>query len=279
MREHPPGDGLRTLTGPECARTSRVEASGPTKPLTFRESVIFGFGNLGSNAVYNFLNGAAGLYLIRYPEVPVWLVGLLAQERSLAGAVAQPIVGAMSDRTRTRIGRRKPYFIAGVALTAASLLYLSGFPPLVPMLIGLSINACFLNVAVDPYTALLADIVPPGQRGRVGTVLPAPMLGQIAARSRDLPLDRHQIVVVCDAILGPFTTTIGVREPDRLRPQRARSDRRGQSARVSGARAHNYVMTLRSSGSATGRVPYLTVSQQRTRDHPGRSFQLPHGLL
>jgi Na+/melibiose symporter-like transporter len=197
-----------------------MEATGPTRLLTLRESVVYGFGNLGANAVYNFLNGAAGLYLNRYPEVPVWLVGLLSQERSLAGAFAQPIVGALSDRTRTRIGRRKPYFIAGVALTAASLLYLSGFPPLVPMLIVLSINAFFLNVAVDPYTALMADLVPPGQRGRIGTVLAVfNMLGQIAAALLGLFLwDRSPqlvFVLVATILVIAFTvTTIGVREPD-----------------------------------------------------------------
>jgi maltose/moltooligosaccharide transporter len=205
---------------PQCARTPPVEASGPTRPLTFAQSVVYGLGNLGANAVYNFLNGAAGLYLNRYPEVPVWLVGPLAQERSLAGAFAQPIVGAMSDRTRTRIGRRKPYFIAGVALTAASLLFLSGFPPLVPMLIVLSINAFFLNVAVDPYTALMADIVPPSQRGRVGTVLAIfNMLGQIAATLLAIFLwDRSpQLVFVLVAailVVSFAVTTIGVREPE-----------------------------------------------------------------
>src|SRR6266550_550034 len=118
----------------------------------------------------------------------------------------------MSDRTRTRIGRRKPFFIAGVALTAASLLFLSGFPPLVPMLIVLSINAFFLNVAVDPYTALMADIVPPEQRGRVGTILAVfNMAGQIGATLLAIFLwDRSpQLVFVYVAV-----TTIGVKEPE-----------------------------------------------------------------
>jgi MFS family permease len=197
-----------------------MEASGPTRPLTLRESAIYGFGALGANAVYSFLNGAAGLYLNRYPEVPVWAVGLLSQERSLAGAFAQPIVGAISDRTRTRIGRRKPFFIGGVALTAASLLYLAGFPPLGPMLMVLSVNAFFLNVAIDPYTALMADIVPPGQRGRIGTVLAIfNMLGQIAATLISLFLwDRSPelvFVLVAAILVIAFTvTTVGVREPD-----------------------------------------------------------------
>ncbi|HEV8669198.1 MAG TPA: MFS transporter [Candidatus Limnocylindria bacterium] len=192
----------------------------PQRPLSFSQSVVFGFGNFGANVVYGFLNLAAGLYLIRYPEVPAWAVGLLSQERSLAGAFVQPIVGAMSDRTRTPIGRRRPYFIVGVGLTAASLLYLSGFPPLLPMLLVLSVNAFFLNVAVDPYLALLADLVPVDQRGRVGAVLAVfNMLGQVAATLAGVFLwDRSPelvFVIVTVALVVSFgITTVFVREPE-----------------------------------------------------------------
>jgi maltose/moltooligosaccharide transporter len=190
------------------------------RPLSFTQSVIFGCGNFGANVVYSFLNGAAGLYLNRYPDVPTWAVGLLAQERSLAGALVQPIVGAMSDRTRTRIGRRRPYFIVGVALTAASLIYLAGFPPIIPMLLVLSINAFFLNVAVDPYMALLADLVPIDQRGRVGALLAIfNMFGQIAATVAALLLwDRSPelvFLIVAVALIVSFgITTIFIKEPE-----------------------------------------------------------------
>lgn len=190
------------------------------RPLSVAQSIAYGFGNLGAQSVYAFLNQAVGLYLNRYPEVPTWAVGVLAQERSLAGAVVQPVVGAMSDRTRTRIGRRRPYFIAGAGLTAAALLYLASFPPIVPMLLVLSVNAFFLNVAVDPYTALMADIVPPGQRGRVGTVLAVfNMVGQIAATLLGIFLwDRSPELVfllVAGLLVGGFAiTTIFVKEPE-----------------------------------------------------------------
>jgi MFS family permease len=126
----------------------------------------------------------------------------------------------MSDRTRTRLGRRRPYFILGVALTAASLLYLSGFPPVVPMLLVLSINAFFLNVAVDPYMALLADLVPVDQRGRVGAVLAIfNMFGQIAATLAGLFLwDRSPelvFAIVATALVISFgITTAFIREPE-----------------------------------------------------------------
>jgi MFS family permease len=262
-----------------------VEVPGPVKPLSLAQSAIYGCGALGANAVYSFLNGAAGLYLLRYPEVPVWAVGLLAQERSLAGAFAQPIVGAISDRTRTRIGRRKPFFIGGVALTAASLLYLGGFPPLIPMLIVLSINAFFLNVAIDPYTALMADIVPPGQRGRIGTVLAIfNMLGQIAATLISLFLwDRSPelvFVLVAAILVIAFTiTTVGVREPEA--PPRPKDPVKVDvGAYVRGLLAQSelvkYVLAAAVFWLGTGGViPYLTrfgIEELGTSE--GESFQL-----
>lgn len=189
------------------------------RPLTLRESAIYACGIFGANVVYAFLNLAAGLYLLRYPEVPAWAVGLLSQERSLAGAVVQPIVGAWSDRTRTRIGRRKPFFIGGVALTAASLLFLAGFPPIVPMLIVLSINAFFLNVAVDPYYALMSDLVPIEQRARVGAIQAIfNMLGQVVATLAMLFFwDRSPalvFVIVAVVLVVSFgITTVFTKEP------------------------------------------------------------------
>ncbi|HKW78734.1 MAG TPA: MFS transporter [Candidatus Limnocylindria bacterium] len=194
-------------------------ATTPRRPLGLVESAIYACGIFGANVVYAFLNLAAGLYLERYPEVPVWAVGLLSQERSLAGAVVQPIVGAWSDRTRTRIGRRKPFFIGGVTLTAASLLFLAGFPPLIPMLIVLSVNAFFLNVAVDPYYALMADLVPLEQRGRVGALLAVfNMAGQIVATLAGLFLwDRSPelvfVIVAVVLVISFAVTTIFVKEP------------------------------------------------------------------
>ena len=262
-----------------------MEAKGPLKPLSFRESAIYGCGALGANAVYSFLNGAAGLYLNHYPEVPVWAVGPLSQERSLAGAFAQPIVGAMSDRTRTPIGRRKPFFIAGVALTAASLLFLSGFPPLVPMLMVLSVNAFFLNVAIDPYTALMADIVAPGQRGRIGTVLAIfNMIGQIAATLVSLFLwDRSPqlvfILVAAILVIAFTVTTVGVREPE-APPAPKEPVRLDLGAYVRGLLGQRellkYVLAAAVFWLGTGGVlPYLTrfgVRELGTTE--GESFQL-----
>lgn len=93
----------------------------------------------------------------------------------LAGAfvsmVVAPICGAISDRTFTRWGRRRPWIVIG---TLVSLLGLYGLA-YIPRPNDLSSLPLFIlafmwvefwnNVATAPYSALIPDIVPPEQRG------------------------------------------------------------------------------------------------------------------
>ncbi len=123
--------------------------------------------NLGASVVYGLFNLGMPLYLESY-NLNASLIGLLANERSFVGAFIQPVVGRMSDRTRTPLGRRRPFFIAGVPLMALSLLLLALHPPFWLMLLLMTIGSFFLAVAMDPYTALMADLFPPQHRGRVG---------------------------------------------------------------------------------------------------------------
>jgi maltose/moltooligosaccharide transporter len=89
----------------------------------------------------------------------------------LTGMIVQPIIGHYSDRTWNRFGRRRPYFMVGAILTAIALILmpnsavLSGFMP--PIIIGagmLMIMDASINVAMEPFRALVADKLPDSQR-------------------------------------------------------------------------------------------------------------------
>jgi maltose/moltooligosaccharide transporter len=84
------------------------------------------------------------------------------------GALVQPFVGRLSDRTRTRLGRRRPFFLIGIPLMGLAIALLALHPPFWIMLGIMTIAAFFLWVAVDPYVTLMADLFPPEHRGRVG---------------------------------------------------------------------------------------------------------------
>lgn len=89
----------------------------------------------------------------------------------LTGLIVQPIVGHYSDRTWTRMGRRRPYFLAGALLAALGLVLMPNadlFTAFMPSLwVGagmLMIMDASFNIAMEPFRALIADILPSDQR-------------------------------------------------------------------------------------------------------------------
>ena len=105
----------------------------------------------------------------------IWLAG------PFTGMVVQPLVGALSDKTVSPLGRRRPYLLGGALLASlalwifpnsanvAELLHkITGLnlPPLTALLIAAImiwiIDAC-VNVAQGPYRALIPDVVPEEQ--------------------------------------------------------------------------------------------------------------------
>ena len=89
----------------------------------------------------------------------------------LMGLIVQPIVGHYSDRTWTRFGRRKPYFLVGALLAAVGLIMMPQAGIFTSLLPALWIGAGFLmimdasfNIAMEPFRALVADLLPSDQR-------------------------------------------------------------------------------------------------------------------
>jgi MFS family permease len=160
-----------------AAAPTPSQATVPRVPLA--TALLFSVANVGSNLVFAFFNFAMPLYLGSYHLRPEF-IGLLANERSFVGGFIQPFVGRLSDRTRTRLGRRRPFFLVGVPLMALALLVLGLHPPFAVMIAVVPIAGFFLFIAFDPYLAMMADMTPPEQRGQVGAYLAvAAMLGTI----------------------------------------------------------------------------------------------------
>ncbi len=89
----------------------------------------------------------------------------------LTGMIVQPIIGYYSDRTWTSLGRRRPYFLGGAILASGALLFMPNADMLVSILPPLYVGAGTLmimdasfNVAMEPFRALVADLLPSDQR-------------------------------------------------------------------------------------------------------------------
>lgn len=88
----------------------------------------------------------------------------------ITGMIIQPIIGHYSDHTWTRLGRRRPFFLAGAILAATALILMPNAGVFASFLPAMFVGAGFLmimdasfNVAMEPFRALVADMLPADQ--------------------------------------------------------------------------------------------------------------------
>jgi maltose/moltooligosaccharide transporter len=82
----------------------------------------------------------------------------------VSGLVIQPIIGYMSDRTWNRLGRRKPYFLAGAMLASLALLVMPNSPTVWVAAGMLWMLDASINITMEPMRAFVGDMLADEQR-------------------------------------------------------------------------------------------------------------------
>ncbi len=133
-------------------------------------------------------------------EVPLlWLAA------PLTGLLVQPIVGAMSDRTWGRLGRRRPYFLIGAILASIALFFMPTSTSLWMAASLLWILDGSINISMEPFRAFVADKLVASQR-TAGFVMQSLMIGIGASFANALPWALGKMGVVGSTASGiPLT--------------------------------------------------------------------------
>ena len=157
-----------------------MEENNVLKKFTTAQFLNFALGFLGLQFAWQMriiLSGPVteGLGASPFIYGLIWLAG------PFTGMVVQPLVGALSDKTVSPLGRRRPYLLGGALLASLALLIFpnsggiaDGLASLtglhLPAVTGLLIAAIMIwvidacvNVAQGPYRALIPDVVPEEQ--------------------------------------------------------------------------------------------------------------------
>lgn len=80
--------------------------------------IAYGFGDIGCNFSWMFVSNFLMIFYTDVCAVPVAAVSLLMLVSRIWDAVNDPIIGALSDSTRTRWGRYRPWLLIGAPITA-----------------------------------------------------------------------------------------------------------------------------------------------------------------
>jgi maltose/moltooligosaccharide transporter len=174
------------------------------KQLNFRQLFNMSFGFLGiqfgwglqlanMSAVYERLGA-------KPDEVPLlWLAA------PVTGLLVQPIIGALSDRTWNRLGRRRPYFLTGAILASIALFIMPTSGSLWMAASLLWILDGSINISMEPFRAFVADKLNASQR-TAGFLMQSLMIGIGASFANALPFVLGQMGVVGNTASGiPLT--------------------------------------------------------------------------
>lgn len=177
------------MTLPSESSTSALDRNQPAAPMTENTFVAIAAGNddppapiKGLRRLLGWIIPAnLGVFLI-WGAVPGILLpqqitlqfgeadkvanlAIVATIGALAAMLAQPIAGQISDRTRTRFGRRAPWIVLGALAGALSLVGLAFANTLVGVAIAWTLVQISYNFAQGPLSAVMPDRVPLARRG------------------------------------------------------------------------------------------------------------------
>lgn len=132
---------------------------------------IIGFGGFAILQNMGFYMIAAVLMPQRLKDIgvdnPDALLGTISAAGAMISLFVNVFVGSLSDRTRSRLGKRAPWYLIGSIVSAISF-YSIGIPSTG---LGVLIAYCFANVGQNmmtaPVVAAISDLVPEQNRGKI----------------------------------------------------------------------------------------------------------------
>jgi maltose/moltooligosaccharide transporter len=129
-------------------------------------------------------------------ELPIlWLAA------PLTGLIVQPIIGYMSDRTWTPLGRRRPYFLVGAILSSICLFFMPRSGALWMAAGLLWILDASINISMEPFRAFVADMLPERQR-TLGFAMQSAFICAGAVIASKLPKFLNETMGISSAVSG-----------------------------------------------------------------------------
>jgi maltose/moltooligosaccharide transporter len=204
--------------------------------LNYGKTMLIGLGFFTVSIVWGIYNIAMPIYLDDLGLSGV-AVGSVMTIDNIFAVVFLPVFGALSDRTNTRYGRRMPYLLVGIPLSAIAFILIPVFrASLVPIMITVIAMNFFMSIYRAPTVALMPDFTPRQLRskangvinfmGGVGAVIAFLIGGFLFRINEYLPFAVCSAVMIVTIILMYLL----IREPKEVEDDKQQTDTGAASA-------------------------------------------------
>jgi len=188
--------------------------------LDVKKTLLLSFGFFASSIAWSVYNSFVPPLLSGF-IASTTLIGFIMTLDNIFGVVFQPLFGKLSDKTRTRFGRRMPYIFIGIPICAAAFMLIPYMNSLFSLIAVLITFTFVMSAWRSPVVALMPDITPGPLRsqangivnflGGIGSLL-AFFVGGILFKLGGYPLPFVMSAVMM--LLALFVLAFFVREPE-----------------------------------------------------------------
>jgi maltose/moltooligosaccharide transporter len=184
--------------------------------------MLISFGFFSTSAAWSVYNSQVPLFLDVLFPAQYFLIGLIMTIDNIIGSVIQPYTGNLSDRKKSKYGRRMPFVLVGLPISAVLLSLLPVFASNILLFILVVFFFC-TSMAYwrAPVVSLMPDFVKPEDRSKGNAIVN--MFGGIAAAVISLvggqiiksigKLEGFIFVSAC-MFFALIVLKLGVKEPD-----------------------------------------------------------------
>jgi maltose/moltooligosaccharide transporter len=138
--------------------------------LNYGKTFILGFGFLAIMLCASLYDSFVPIFLRKFID-KAWLIGFLMTMDNYIGLFLQPAIGALSDRTNSRLGKRMPFILICMPLAAVFVSIIPNHWDLLSLIIIIVIFNILMACFRSPTVALMPDITPPALRSKANGVI------------------------------------------------------------------------------------------------------------
>ncbi len=138
------------------------------------KTFLLGFGFLGISMIWSLYNAYVPVFLKDTFNLPLTAVGGIMTIDNIFAIILLPFLGALSDRTNTPIGRRRPYILVGAPLAMFFFImipYMNQMQSLLLMMLVIILMNLSMSLYRSPVIALMPDITPSKYRSQANGII------------------------------------------------------------------------------------------------------------